>query len=158
MMFLPNAFCPFILLPSLSDFIPLPKHSWLNSIVHLLFFYSSSWILFEKVIKLYCLARPGLDWSMWDALGVTLESGRLPKFCSLGAPLLHLVPTLLSGLTLNSWPQIPMCSQHCFLILPYFPSESTSPTSGWLFHVAHIQHFPPRCFSLSDFLTEEKQQ
>lgn len=65
--------------------------------------------------------------------------------------LLHLVPTLLPGLTLNSWLQLQTCPQHCSASLPCFSQWVHSPlfwmTDCLTPHISNI--FLPCHFSLA---------
>lgn len=92
-------------------------------------------------------------------LGHDCESEGFPKFCTLNTSLASSSPSLLSGLTLNSWPQIQrvqstlFCSTFTLHRWVHFPMLDDG-----LFHVSHTQHLPPSLQLVSYLLTEEKQQ
>ena len=72
------------------------------------------------------------------------ESECLPKCCTLGTSLASSSPSLLSGLTLNSWPQIQsvqstlFCNPSTLCQWVHFPALDDR-----LLHASHTQHLPP---------------
>lgn len=118
------------------------------------------------MIKYYCLTKPGLGWGKWDTQGMT-PRGSLSPWILHARCLTCFTLSLLSGVTLNSYPQIShrqsalLCNPITLSHLVQFSLPSREYlTVSWLILTHHVSNtfLSPSLWLASYIPTDKRQQ